>query len=162
MLLSLVGGGTQFYAIDFCVDIKGNITILSGAPLGMNVHGDIFGVGITEDYLHLYDGWQRGADLVRMEHEAAAKVTRAQLLAAYRDFRQQHPCDGYGLHAIAQKWQHLPDDGLRAERDDIEDVKRELRRRNRQYIAELYGERLPEDFDFRADYDKRQRERFGR
>lgn len=155
-LMKLVRGGTQFYHIEYCVDVKGNITILGGEALAEHVAHDMFIRRATEFDLHLYDGWKRGGEMVRMEQEAARNIPREALVAAFLDFRQQHPRDGYGmLHGIAQRWCGADKDELQAERSDIADVERELRRRNRQYIAEMYGDVLPIDFDFRADYDRR-------
>ena len=155
-LKKLVRGGTQFYHIEYFVDIKGNITILGGEPLAEHVTHDMFLRRATEFDLHLYDGWNHGGDMVRMETEAAKRIPRETLVRAFLEFRQQHPRDGYGLmHNIAQHWCGAEKDDLQAERSDIADVERELRRRNRQYIADMYGEVLPVDFDFRADYDRR-------
>lgn len=160
-LIKLVKGETQRYYIDYSVDIRGNITIWGGIPLSDNATHDLFLHKTTEEYLHLYDGWNRGGELVRMEAEAAEKLPREELVRAFLDFRRQHPQDGYGLlNDVWKKWcKGYPQDGCRGQRDDFEEVKAELRRRNRQYIAELYGEQLPEDFDFYADYRSRMENR---
>lgn len=155
-LIKLVKGGTQYYHIEYSVDIKGNITIWGGEKLGEHMEHDMFMFRTTEFDLHLYDGWRHGGELCRMEREAAKNITRDELIQAFTQFRQQHPRDGYGmLHEIAQHWCGAEKDDLKGKRNDEEEVQQELRRRNRQYIAELYGEHLPVDFDFRADYDRR-------
>lgn len=155
-LMNMVKGGTQFYLIEFSVDIKGNITIWCGEALEDHVAHDMFIRRATEAYLHLYDGWKRGGEMVRMETKAAEGITRDELVKAFLQFRQQHPHDGYGVfHKIAQRWCGAEKDEVEAERSDKEAVEHELRKRNRQYIAELYGEHLPVDFDFKADYDRR-------
>lgn len=159
-LLKLVRGGTQFYAIEYSVDIKGNITIWGGEPLAEHVTHDLFVRRTTEPDLHLFDGWKRGGEMVRMEEAAAKRIQRAQIVAAFNEFRQQHPRDGYGmLHGMAQRWCGADKDELQGKRTDEEAVQQELRRRNRQYIAELYGVELPVDFDFRADYNRRMAQR---
>lgn len=155
-LIRLAQGGVQFYHIEYCVDVRGNITILGGEALAEHVTHDLFVRRTTETYLHLYDGWKRGGEMVRMEEAAAKRIPRAQIVAAFNDFRQQHPRDGYGmLHGMAQRWCGAEQDGMKAERSDIAEVEAELRRRNRKYIAELYGEQLPDNFDFLADYNRR-------
>lgn len=153
-LIRMAQGATQYYCIEYSVDIKGNITIWGGEPLAPHMMHDLFCRRVTEDYLHLYDNWRHGGELVRMEQEAAERITRAELIAAYIAFRKQHPNDGYGmLHAIAQRWCGADKDDMQAERADVEDVRRTLRERNRRYIAELYGETLPIDYDFKAAYN---------
>ncbi len=152
-LIKLVKGEPQYYMITYSVDIKGNITIWDGGPLE---HHDLFNQRSTEDHLHLYDGWRRGAELVQLEREAADRITREALVGAFLEFRKQHPRDGYGVFCYnANSWAGGKDNGFQADRTDKEDVERELRRRNREYIFELYGERLPVDFDFVADYNRR-------
>lgn len=155
-LMNLVKGGTQFYLIEYSVDIKGNITIWGGEALEDHMTHDMFIRIPTELDLHLYDRGNKGGEMVRMETKAAEDITRDELLKAFLLFRQQHPRDGYGiLHSIAQRWCGAEKDDRQAERSDKEALERELRMRNRKYIAELYGEHLPVDFDFRADYDRR-------
>ena len=156
-LIKLVKGQPQYYYIDFSVDIRGNITIWGGIPLPDNATHDLFMHRATEQDLHLYDGWNRGAELSRMEQDAAENMPREELVQALLDFRKQHPHDGYGImHDIWKKWcKGYPQDEMRGRRDDYDEVKAELRRRNRKYIAELYGEQLPEDFNFLADYEAR-------
>ena len=155
-LIRIAKGGTQFYHIEYSVDVRGNVTIFGGEPLAEHVAHDMFVRRTTETYLHLYDGWKRGGEMVRMEAEAATHVTREQLVQAFLQFRQQHPRDGYGmLHGMAQRWCGAEQDGLQAERSDKAEVERELRRRNRQYNAQLYGDVLPDNFDFLEDYNRR-------
>lgn len=84
----------------------------------------------------------------------ADNTPRDVLIRAFLEFRKSHPADGFGLlHSILGS----VDDGTRRDRDDKEEIQRELQKRNRQYIFELYGEKLPLEFDFRADYDRRLR-----
>ena len=152
-LIKMAKGEPQHYEIRFSIDIRGNITIWGGEPCE---YQDMFIQFSTEDYLHLYDGWNRGGELTRMEREAGDNLKRADLVRAFLEFRKKHPTDGYGLfHGCKWSGGNVADDGLRTERNDLEEMKRELRKRNRQYIFELYGERLPIDFDFRKDYDNR-------
>lgn len=148
-LIKMMRGEPQYYEIIFSVDIKGNIIIWGGNPCdGM----DIFIQRETEEYLHLYDGWHHGHDLVKMERENAEKIPRDVLVGAFLEFRKSHPADGFGL---LYGFSEPVTDGTRRERDDKMEVERELRERNRQYIFEMYGETIPVDFDFCADYDKR-------
>lgn len=156
-LIKYVKGIPVTYTIEFSVDIKGNVTIWGGEQNAEHEQNDLFIRKPTEQYLWLYDGWNRGAELSRMELEQAQNMPREVLIQHLLDFRKQHPHDGYGAwHIIKRKWcSGYPQDDFRAERDDEEEVKLELRKRNRQYIAELYGEQLPVDFDFYADYNAR-------
>lgn len=148
-LIKIMRGEPQFYEIVYSVDIKGLITIWGGEPC--EVH-DFFIQRQTEDHLHLYDGWNHGADLVNLERQKAGEMPREALVRAFLEFRKTHPTDGFGLfHNYGKR----VDDGTRVDRDDKEEIQRELKKRNRQYIFELYGEKLPLDFDFSADYDKR-------
>lgn len=162
----MVRGGRQYYTIEYSVDIKGKITIWGGGPRDEAATEDLFCNYRTEDGLHLYDGGRHGREFVRMEREAASKVTREELIQAFLEFRRLHPRDGYGLiNGIGRKWASGGGDGLSSddfllERIDKEAVLLELKKRNREYIEELYGEKIPLDFDFRADYDRRLEERF--
>lgn len=156
-LINIAHGAQQYYCIDYCVDIKGNITILGGEALDDSATCDMFSRHTTEDYIWLYDGWKKGKDFTNREKEAAAKITRDELIAALAEFRKQHPNDGYGfLHGL--KWavgdSEAKDDGKSMYRDDIDAVRIELKRRNREYIKELYGDVLPLDYDFAREYDK--------
>ncbi len=158
LLIKMAKGEPQRYEIRFSIDIKGNITIWGGEPCE---YQDCFIQLATEDYLHLYDGWKRGGELSRMEREAGENLKRADLVRAFLEFRQKHPTDGYGMfHGCKWLGRDGADDGLRAERDDREEMKLELKKRNRQYIFELYGEKLPLDFDFKKDYEKRLETRY--
>lgn len=152
-LIKLAMGEIQRYEIIYSVDIKGNLTIWGGEPCENH---DQFTQKPTEEYLHLYDGWKHGRELVEMEHKMADNIPRTELVRAFLDFREKHPFDGFGiLHGYGQ----TVDDGTRKDRDDKQAVERLLRERNRQYIFELYGEQLPLDFDFSQDYDRRLRSR---
>lgn len=155
LLLNMMRGYAEHYTIDFCVDARGILTIMGGdvrrdcmAHVGNDLHAMH-----TEDDLGYY---LHGREIMNMENAAAAKYTEDDIVAAFLDFRQQHPRDGYGLwHDIAKRWCNAPEDGLRGRRDDEAAVREELKRRNRAYIKEMYGEDLPLDFDFRSDYYKR-------
>ena len=153
LLIKMAKGEPQRYEIRFSIDIKGNITIWGGEPCEYH---DCFIQLHTEDYLHLYDGWNRGGELTRMEREAGENLNRADLVRAFLEFRKEHPTDGYGMfHGCKWLGRGGADDGLRTERDDRDEMKLELRKRNRQYIFELYGDKLPLDFDFKKDYEER-------
>lgn len=155
-LINMANGGHTCYHIDYCIDIKGNITILGGFTMPDRFPEDMFIRRATEFDIHLYDGWKHGADLVRMEAEQAEKLERSRLVAAYLQFRKEHPKDGYGItHDLLIRQCNWPEDGNQALRNDAAEVDLMLKRRNRQYIKELYGEDLPVDFDFRKDYDAR-------
>ena len=147
-LIKLANGEPQRYEIIFSVDVKGNITIWGGEPCDTT---DMFIQQITEDYLWLYDGWNHGGDLARMEREMADKIPRRELIKEFLLFREKHPFDGYGLSLYGDR----SNDGIRIERDDKTAVIQALKERNRQYIFEMYGEHLPIDFDFKKDYDNR-------
>lgn len=152
MLLHMAAGGQQYYCIEYCVDIKGNITIFGGNVLRDTYTHDMLICVPTEDYIWLYDNQRSGRDFANREHEAARNVSRDDLVAAYLEFRAQHPHDGYGN--LNYKLCHLagvPVD-MPADRSDIDAVRLELKRRNRQYIAELYGKQLPLDYDFLTEY----------
>ena len=149
-LIKMAKGIEQSYYIDYCVDVKGHLTILSG-DTWVDGQPNELNLKPTEDDLHLY----RDGDFAKREQAAASQLTPQQIIDAYLDFRAQHPEDGYGvMHVIAIKWCNHPEDNLRADRDDLADVQLEIRRRNRAYIKELYGDDLPLDYDFRADYDR--------
>ncbi len=152
-LIKMAKGEPQFYRIEYSMDIKGNITIWGGEPCE-NI--DMFVQIPTEDYLHLYDGWNRGGELARKEREMADNTPREEFVRAFLEFRKTHPFDGYGL--LYKMGQDI-EDGTRRERDDKAEVKKELKKRNRQYIFELYGEKLPLDFDFEKDYQTRMAKR---
>ena len=152
-LIKIMRGEPQFYTIVYSVDIKGLITIWGGEPCETN---DFFIQRQTEDYLHLYDGWNHGHDMVKMEWQKAGETPREVLVGAFLEFRKTHPTDGFGLlHGFG----HKVDDGTRVDRDDKADIERLLRERNRRYIFELYGEQLPVDFDFKKDYENRMKDR---
>lgn len=148
-LIKMMRGESQQYEIIFSVDVRGNVTIWGGEP---REHHDLFIQKPTETYLHLYDGWKHGGDMVQMERDEAEKIPRGDLVRAFLDFRKAHPADGFGvLHGYPKP----VEDGTRRDRDDKNEVERELRKRNRQYIFEMYGEKLPLDFDFKQDYEHR-------
>lgn len=154
-LINIAHGAQQYYCIDYCVDIKGNITILGGEALDDTAAGDMFSRHATEDYIWLYDGRKRGKEITNREKEEAEKITRDKLIAAYLEFRKQHPNDGYGfIHGLQQRINGEEDDGKTMYRADIDAVRIELKRRNREYIKELYGDVLPLDYDFSREYDK--------
>lgn len=154
-LINLAHGAQQYYCIDYCVDIKGNLTILGGEALDDNATCDMFSRHTTEDYIWLYDGWKRGKEITNREKEAADKITRDELIAALLEFRKQHPNDGYGfVHGLQQRINGEAADGKTMYRADIDAVRIELKRRNREYIKELYGDVLPLDYDFSREYDK--------
>lgn len=165
-LIHMAKGGVQRYCIDYCIDVKGNITILGGDELPITADADMFSQHTTEDYLWLFDGWKKGKELTNKERENAAALPRETLIAAYLNFRKEHPTDGYGFMAIIDNCVGNRD-GLRdgsaprrqLYRDDIADVWQELKRRNREYIKELYGITLPIDYDFKAAYDEQIRPR---
>ena len=81
-LINLAQGAQQYYCIDYCVDVKGNITIIGGEALDDMATCDMFSRRPTEDYIWLYGGWQRGKEFTNREKEAAAKITRDELIAA--------------------------------------------------------------------------------
>ena len=149
-LIRIAKGQRQYYCVEYCVDVKGNITILGGDTLGDNATEDMLVRMATEEYVWLYDHWRNGGDFIRRENEAAGNIPTAAIINAYLEFRAQHPNDGYGLGSVL-----FDGSNKRAERDDIDAVKLELKRRNRQYIKELYGEALPLDYDFLAAYNER-------
>lgn len=153
-LINLAKGKKQYYCIEYCIDVKGNITIFGGDALGEAATQHMFVQMSTEQYVWLYDGWHNGGDFVKREREAADATPKEAIVDAYLKFRAQHPNDGYGMGAVLFE----RDKDKRAQRDDIDAIKLELKRRNRQYIAELYGETLPLDYDFKAAYEQTPRQ----
>ena len=148
-LIKMMRGEPQHYEIRFSVDVRGNITIWGGQPCE---YQDLFIQKQTEEYLHLYDGWNHGGEMAQMERDEAEKIPRGDLVRAFLEFRKAHPADGFGM---LYGYSEPVTDGTRRERDDKMEVERELRKRNRQYIFEMYGEKLPVDFDFKQDYERR-------
>ena len=157
MLLKAAKGGQTFYEIDYNIDIKGIITILGGSTLeGEQYHRHfLMNVGDHDDYVHLYrgkNGEDYGSDLLKRKRDAEARTTEDEIVAAYLEYRRQHP-EHVGsmlgsLGAYINEGKQIP-----TMREDGEEVLLELKKRNRQYIKELYGEELPLDFDFKARYE---------
>lgn len=149
MLINAVKGEKQKinYTIWFSVDCMGKITIWNGEENngGVNFYTKI----TTEDYIWLHP---IGRKIWEMESERV--VTDAELVGEYRKFREQHPFDGWIFETYRNK-------DLRFDRDDHEEMEIELKRRNRQYMKELFGIDIPLDFDFKKDYEERLDERKG-
>lgn len=109
-LIKLASGTPQYYTIEYCVDVKGNITIFSGAALGDSADGDLFIVTSTENYIWLYDNRRNGADFIQRERAAAEKTPREAIVNAYLEFRAQHPHDGYGINGLFMNDERHPDE----------------------------------------------------
>lgn len=148
MLLRAAKGGKHYYQIIFDVDAKGNITIYGGRDTtddGMQRHFLIWGHE-PDDYIWLYrgkNGEDYGSDFMKRRRDARAKITDEDIVKAYLQYRATNPeeIDEYGgiLPPI---------------RADYKAIDAEQRRRNRAYIKEFYGEDIPIDYDFNAQYDK--------
>lgn len=158
MLLKAAKGGRTLYEIDYNIDAKGIITILGGSTLDGEQYTKHFlmNIGDHDDYVHLYrgqNGEDYGSDLLKRKREAEARTTEDEIVAAYLEYRRQHP-EHVGsmlgsLGAYINDGKHIP-----MMREDSAEVILEMKRRNRAYIKEFYGEDLPLDFDFKARYDK--------
>ena len=143
MLINAVKGEKQKinYTIWFSVDCMGKITIWQGEENNAGVN---FNVRVTtEDHIWLHP---IGRKIWEMESERV--VTDAELVGEYRKFREQHPFDGWILETYGNK-------DFRFDRDDLEETQTELKRRNRQYMKELFGIDIPLDFDFEKAYNER-------
>lgn len=163
------GKPTEYYAIDFSVDIKRNITIWRGVvikPSEKIYPIDWFSyypgeVGIHSSFL------PEGEKLLEMEREVANSLTRDELINAFLDFRKAHPRDGWGYDLFFIREEDLIneckgyEEGMRVDRDDKKQVYEALQRRNREYIKELWGVDLsgyPLDIDFAKEWERRQDE----
>ena len=151
MLINTVKGEKQEinYIIWFSVDCMGKITIWQGEESNAGID---FKVSTpTEDYIWLHP---IGKKIIEMEHEREKEISKAELVREYQNFRKQHPFDGWIFATYKNK-------DLRFDRDDLEEMEIELKRRNRQYMKELFGIDIPLDFDFKKDYEERLDERKG-
>lgn len=139
-LINAVKGESQeiHYYISFSVDCIGNITIWEGEETNAEI--DLLLRVPTEDYLWLHP---IGKKLYEMEYER--EIPKTELIREYRNFRKEHPFDGWCFAAYENK-------NLRPDRDDREEMEIELKRRNRQYMKELFGIEILLDFDFYKDY----------
>jgi hypothetical protein len=143
MLINAVKGEKRsiHYDIWYSVDCMGKITIWSGEETNAEID---FNVRVTtEDHIWLHP---IGRKIWEMENERI--VTNAELINEYRKFREQHPFDGWICETYKNK-------NLRFDRDDLEEMEIELKRRNRQYMKELFGVDIPLDFDFDKDFNER-------
>ena len=151
MLINAVKGEKRaiHYTIWFSVDCMGKITIWQGEE--SNTEFDLNVRTPTEDYIWLHP---IGKKILEMEREKAKEMSKAELIREYQNFRKQHPFDGWIFATYKNK-------DLRFDRDDLEEMETELKRRNRQYMKELFGVVIPLDFDFKKDYEERLDERKG-
>lgn len=158
------GKPAEFYAIDYSVDIKRNITIWRGAALKpSSIQLDWFFRIPCEigEHSHFLPAYRK---LYDMENEVAATLTREEIVNAFLDFRKTHPRDGWGGGLVFCIPEDCADcfkgyeEGMQYDRDDEKQVNEELIKRNRDYIKELWGVDLsgyPLDWDFADDWERR-------
>ena len=157
MLLKAAQGGQTYYEIDYNIDVKGIITILGGSTLDgeQYTHHFFMNVGDHDYYIWLYkgkNGEDYGRDYQKRKRDAEARTPKEAIVAAYLEYRREHP-EHVGsmlgsLSANINEGKHIP-----MLREDSEEILLTLKRRNREYIKELYGEDLPLNFDFKARYE---------